>query len=84
MRKLTITCDCCGIDIEEDSVFKLEHYIHVSPTYNRMRGSEKTVGGKSYSVSQRMEKTEFCLPCYNILLASLFDKLLEIKNTPTK
>lgn len=73
MRKLIITCDCCGKEIEQDATYSIEHYIHVSPSFNRMNGHVKVIDGKSYSVSGRSEKKDFCLPCYNMLFEKLFE-----------
>lgn len=79
MQKLTITCDCCLKEIEENEVFKLEHYIHVSPSFNRLNGHMRMVEGKSYSVSGRMERKDFCLPCYNLLMDKFFGAIKEAR-----
>lgn len=72
MRKLIITCDCCGKEIEENKVFSVEHYVHVSPSFNRMQEHVEVIEGRSYKISRRTEKKEFCLPCYNDLFSAFF------------
>ena len=80
MRQLIIKCDCCGVEIGEQDVCDLTHYIHVSPDYNRMQGHSKIVSGRMHCYSQRQEKKEFCLPCYNNLLYGLFDRVKEMRS----
>lgn len=77
MRTLTITCDCCGREIEEKDVLKVEHYIHVSPTFNRMTGHGKMIDGQMHSISGRTETKDFCLPCYNYLFSRFFQVIKE-------
>lgn len=81
MRKLTIKCDCCETEIEEKDVFSLEHYVHVSPSHNRMAGHSKMIDGYFHSISQRMVRADFCLKCYNILMGKFFDAIKEHKDT---
>lgn len=75
MRTLTITCDCCKKEIQEGSVYQVEHYIHVDPSFNRMQGHAKSIDGKMYSVSGHTVIKEFCLPCYNKLFSLFFDSM---------
>lgn len=79
MRNLTITCDCCSKDIEENCVYSVEHYIHVSPSFNRMMGHAKIVDGEMHSMSGRTEKRDFCLPCYNMLFSRFFQAIKEFR-----
>ena len=79
MRKLTITCDCCRKEIEEDSAYPVEHYIHVSPSFNRMQGHAKMIDGDMYLISDRKEKKEFCLPCYNMIFSRFFEVIKEYR-----
>ena len=79
MRRLIINCDCCAKEIEEKDVFRLEHYIHVAPWYNRMQGHARLIDGKMYDFSGRTETRDFCLPCYNRLLYNLFEQIKIIR-----
>lgn len=79
MRKLTITCDCCRSEIEDNAVYSLEHYIHVSPSFNRLTGHSRNIDGKQYSISGRTEKKDFCLPCYNMLFDKFFSVIKEYR-----
>jgi len=72
MKKLTITCDCCGDEIQDDKVFTIEHRIHVSPSFNRMNGHCTVINGKTYSTSGRSEVKDFCLPCYNEIFFAMY------------
>ena len=75
MRKLIITCDCCLKEVEEGAVYSVEHYTHVSPSFDWMEGLAKMVDGEMYSVSSRTEKKDFCLPCYNMLFRRFFEAI---------
>lgn len=79
MRKTTIKCDCCFKEIEENEVYPIEHYIHVSPSFNRMSGHVKIIDGVTHSISGRTEKREFCLPCYNELFLKFFEAIKNIQ-----
>lgn len=79
MRTLTIKCDCCTKEIQGYEVYPLEHYVHVSPLFNRVYGHAKVVDGKMYPMSGRKEKLEFCLPCYNMLMEKFFDSIANYK-----
>jgi len=79
MRILTITCDCCGKEIQENELYSVEYYIHVSPSFNRMQGHVKVIEGKTYSVSGRTEKKDFCLPCYNMLFSRFFEAIKDYR-----
>lgn len=79
MKKITINCDCCFNEIQENEVFQIEHYIHVDPSFNRLSGHGRVIDGKMYSVSGRTTKRDFCLPCYNMLFEKLFVAIKEHK-----
>lgn len=71
MRTLTIICDCCRKEIAEDKVFKIEHYIHVSPSFNRLQGHSEIIDG--------MEAKDFCLPCYNEIFSKVFEHIKNVR-----
>jgi len=79
MRTLKIICDCCQKEIEAESAFPLEHFMHVSPNFNRMKGHGKLIDGAMYATSGRKESRDFCLPCYNRLFAAFFDAMATIQ-----
>ena len=63
MKKLTITCDCCGDEIQDDKVFTIEHRIHVSPSFNRMNGH-------SYELPTQPKATELLSATLNPAIIS--------------
>ena len=75
MKTITITCDCCNTQLQENEVYNLEHYIHVSPSFNRFNGHGKVIDGRMHSISGRTEKKDFCLPCYNMLFDNFFQSI---------
>lgn len=79
MKKLIVTCDCCLKEIEEKDCFSVDHYVHVSPSFNRMQGHCKIIDGKTHSISGRTEKKDFCLPCYNLLFNIFFKTIKDIQ-----
>lgn len=83
MKKTIITCDCCNTEIEEKDVFELDHYIHVNPDFDRLNGHVKVVDGNLHSTSQRKVRKDFCLPCYNSLMSTLFQQIKDRKNDDT-
>jgi hypothetical protein len=78
MRKLTILCDCCQKQLQEDEVYGVDLYVHVSPSFNRMQGHSKIIDGKMHPMSRRTEKKEFCLPCYNTIMYGLYAAIKEM------
>lgn len=62
-------------------MFPLDHYVHASPSHNRLAGHSKMIDGEFHSISQRMVRADFCLKCYNILMGGLFDAIKKHKDT---
>lgn len=79
MRKLIITCEGCGAEIEEKDTFVLEYFIHVSPDFDRMRGHAKIIAGQHHSFSLRKTSSDFCLPCYNKGMSAFFNQFNQKK-----
>ena len=69
MRTIITNCDCCGKEIIDSEVVKVEQYVR----FVAKSGGENQVYGKHYKTTNVTdpEISELCLDCYNKLLQEL-------------